>query len=80
MSDVAAKVKEIVAEIWEKDPSELTEETSFVNDLDADSLDQYDLLLKVEEEFNLQEQDVEQDGVESIKTVGDVVKFVERQL
>jgi len=69
------KVKKIVADQLEVDISKLTKETTF-EDIDADSLDIVELVMALEEEFDLEISDQE---IENIKTVGDVIKYIESQ-
>lgn len=71
---VFEKLSEIIAEQFGVDASEITEETSFVEDLGADSLDLVELIMSVEEAFELGE--VEDNTLENVKTVGDVVSFI----
>ena len=66
------RVKEIIAEQLDKDESEITLETNVKDDLDADSLDLYQVITEIEDEFGIQF-----DDLESIRSVEDVVKFVE---
>ncbi len=66
------KIKEIIAESLDVDVDKITMETNLLEDLDADSLDLYQMISEVEEEF-----DVKIDEIENIKTVGDVVKLIE---
>ena len=68
------KIREIIADQLDKDVAEITAETSFRNDLEADSLDLFQIINDIEDEF-----DVKIEDVESIATVGDAVKFVEEQ-
>ncbi|MCD8119563.1 MAG: acyl carrier protein [Lachnospiraceae bacterium] len=69
---VFEKVKQIIADQLDKDAAEITMETSVKEDLDADSLDLYQIITEIEDEFG-----VEFDDPESIETVEDVVKYVE---
>jgi acyl carrier protein len=71
--DVFAKIKGLITEQLGVDEGDVTKETSF-EDLDADSLDIVELVMALEEEFNLEISDEE---VENIKTVGDVVRYIE---
>ncbi|MDW7651060.1 MAG: acyl carrier protein [Bacillota bacterium] len=71
--DVFAKIKGLIVEQLGVDEADVKKETSF-EDLDADSLDIVELVMALEEEFNLEISDEE---VENIKTVGDVVKYIE---
>ena len=71
---VVEKLSALIAEQFGVDASEITEETSFVGDLGADSLDLVELIMSVEEAFDLGE--VEDGTLENVKTVGDVVQFI----
>ncbi|HHX77406.1 MAG TPA: acyl carrier protein [Firmicutes bacterium] len=74
--DVFKKVKSLVSEQLGVDESEITLDTSF-DSLDADSLDIVELVMALEEEFDLEISDEE---VEKIKTVGDVVNYIEANI
>lgn len=67
------KLKEIMAEVLGTDMEHITEETTFVDDLGADSLDVFQIIMGVEEEY-----DIEIDGetAEQIQTVGDAVEAI----
>lgn len=67
------QIKKITAEQLNVNENEITLETSFVDDLGADSLDLVDLMMALEEEFDIE---VTEDEVENLKTVGDAVDFV----
>ena len=71
--DIVVKVTEIVAEQMGVDKSEITRETSFVNDLNADSLDTVELVMEFEDEFELSIPDEE---AEKIQTVGQAVDYI----
>lgn len=71
---VEDKVKSIISDQLEVDASKLSAETTF-EDIDADSLDIVELVMALEEEFDLEISD--QEIEENIKTVGDVVKYIE---
>ncbi|MCD8552601.1 MULTISPECIES: acyl carrier protein [Seleniivibrio] len=75
MSDIAAKVKEIIVEQLNVDADAVTEDASFIDDLDADSLDTVELIMAFEEEFDLEIPDEE---AEKIKTVGDAISHIEK--
>jgi len=68
------KIAAIVAEQTGKDISEITMDTSFRDDLEADSLDLFQIVNDIEDEFDIKIADLE-----TIVTVGDAVKFVESQ-
>ena len=68
------KVKETVAESLGADINTITEETSFKDDLGADSLDLFEMVMAFEEEFEVE---IPSEDLEQIVTVGDVVKYLE---
>jgi acyl carrier protein len=71
--DIEAKVIEIVAEQMGRDQSELTRETSFVNDLNADSLDTVELVMEFEDQFELS---IPDEDAEKIQTVGQAIDYI----
>jgi len=71
--EIQAKVIEIVSEQMGKDASEITRETSFVNDLNADSLDTVELVMEFEDQFELSIPDEE---AEKIQTVGQAIDYI----
>ena len=75
MSDTAERVKEIVVEHLNVDADKVTENASFIEDLGADSLDTVELVMAFEEEFGIE---IPDDAAESIVTVGDAVKYIEK--
>jgi len=74
---VFEKVKEIICDQLDVEEEKVTMEASITEDLGADSLDIVDLVMSLEEEFDIEVPDEE---VENIKTVGDVVKYIEESL
>ena len=68
------KVKEIVAESLNVEESTLSETTSFKEDLGADSLDLFEMVIAFEEAFEVE---IQSEDLEQITTVGDVVKYIE---
>lgn len=74
MSDIESRVKAIIVDKLGVDESEVTPESSFTNDLGADSLDTVELIMEFEKEFNLA---IPDDQAETISTVGDAIKYVE---
>ena len=71
--EIEEKVIEIVAEQMGRDKSEITRETSFVNDLSADSLDTVELVMEFEDQFELSIPDEE---AEKIQTVGQAIDYI----
>ncbi|AAM24693.1 Acyl carrier protein [Caldanaerobacter subterraneus subsp. tengcongensis MB4] len=67
------KVRNIIAEQLGIDPEEITMESSFIDDLGADSLDIVELIMALEEEFDIE---IPDEDAEKIKTVGDVVEYL----
>ena len=75
--EIEAKVIAIVSEQMGVDKSEINRDTSFINDLNADSLDTVELVMELEDEFDLQIPDEE---AEKIQTVGAAVDFIRKHL
>ena len=75
--DVYAEVKNIIVELLDVEPDQVTPEASFKDTLEADSLDLVELLMAFEERFDSQ---IPDDDVKELVTVGDVVAYVEKQL
>jgi len=76
MSNIAERVKKIVADKLGIDESEITQEASFANDLGADSLDTVELIMEFEKEFDISIPDEE---AEKIQTVGQAISYLESQ-
>ena len=74
MASVKERVIDIVAEQLGVDKDKITMETSFVNDLGADSLDTVELVMELEEEFDI---NIPDDAAEKIQTVGQAVEYIE---
>ena len=74
MSDIADRVKNIVVEHLGVDADKVVEGASFIDDLGADSLDTVELVMAFEEEFGVE---IPDDEAEGLKTVQDVVKYLE---
>ena len=68
------KVRDIICEQFDLEPDQVTENTLLKEDLDADSLDLVDLVMSFEDEFHIE---VPEEEVRNIKTVGDIVKYIE---
>ena len=73
-SEVAERIIEIVSEKMDKPKEEIAEEKSFVNDLGADSLDTVELMMDIEDEFDLS---IPEEEAQKIVTIGDAIKYVE---
>lgn len=74
---VFEKVKQMLADQLDADESELTMETNIAKDLDADSLDVVELLMTIEDEFNIEIPDEE---IENIKTIGDLTDYIQSNM
>ena len=73
MSDVADRVKKVTAETLNVDSSRVNEESRFVEDLGASSMQSVELVAAFEEEFDI---DMDEQAALSVKNVGDAVKFI----
>ena len=76
-SQIEQKVRDIIVEQLGVDPEQVTPEASFVDDLGADSLDTVELVMALEEEFDLEIPDEE---AEKITTVGEAIEYIERNM
>jgi len=74
--EIEEKVIEIVSEQMGVDKSEITRETSFVNDLNADSLDTVELVMEFEDEFELS---IPDEDAEKIQTVGQAIDYIKER-
>ena len=72
--EVASKVKEIIVDLLGVEEAKVTESASFTTDLGADSLETVDLIMKLEQEFDIE---IPEEQANNISTVGDAIKFVE---
>lgn len=75
MASVEERVIDIVAEQLGVEKDKITRETHFVNDLGADSLDTVELVMELEEEFDIS---IPEDQAEKIQRVGEAVEFIEK--
>jgi acyl carrier protein len=75
MFDIAERARTIVGQQLFVDPDEVVDGASFIDDLGADRLDMIELTIKFEREFGLE---ISDDAAESIHTVGEAVKFLEK--
>jgi len=74
MADVASKVKEIIVEQLGVTPEQVTPEASFIEDLGADSLDTVELVMALEEEFDVQIPDEEAEKITTVQQAVDYIK------
>ena len=72
--DISSKVKKIVVDHLGVDEAKVADESSFIDDLGADSLDTVELVMAFEEEFG---SEISDSQAEKILTVGDAIKFIE---
>ena len=72
---VMEKVKAILCQQLDVEEDSITMESKIIEDLNADSLDLADLVMSLEDEFDIE---VPDEDVEKIKTVGDLVKYIEK--
>jgi acyl carrier protein len=77
LATIEERVVEIVAEQMGVDKAQVTRETSFVNDLGADSLDTVELVMEFEDEFDIS---IPDEDAEKIQTVGQAIDYVEAHL
>ena len=71
------KIKKIIAEVLNVDAEEITMETTFVDDLGADSLDIFQIIMGIEEEFDVE---IANEEAEKIATVGDAVEQIKNAI
>ena len=76
-SQIEQKVREIIVEQLGVDPEQVTQEASFVDDLGADSLDTVELVMALEEEFDLE---IPDEDAEKITPVGEAIEYIERNM
>jgi acyl carrier protein len=71
------KLQKIISEVLNVDPDEITMSTTFVDDLNADSLDLFQIIMGIEEEFDIE---IANEDAENIVTVGDAVEQIKNAL
>ena len=71
------KIREIICEVLCVEPEEVTMTTSIVDDLGADSLDVFQIVMAIEEEYDIE---IPQEEVEKMKTVGDAVEAIKEYI
>lgn len=78
--EIYQTIRKLVAEQFAKDQEEVTMDTSFEEDLGADSVDLVELIMAMEEEFDVEENKDEEYDLSAMKTVGDIVRYVAAKL
>ena len=71
------KLKKVIAEVLNVDPEEITMETTFTDDLGADSLDVFQIIMGIEEEFDIE---IDSEDAEKIVSVGDALERIKNAL
>ena len=74
MEDIVKTMQDLIAEQFAIDADEISMDSSFVDDLGADSVDLVELVMAMEEEFNVGE--IDEDDLTGLKTVGDCVRYL----
>ena len=77
MSSIEDRVRAIIAEQLDQDESEIVPEASFIDDLGADSLDLVELVMHMEEEFDVE---IPDDDAENIRSVQDATHYIQQHL
>ncbi len=77
MSDISDKIKAIICDQLMVDPAEVNDESSFVEDLGADSLDTVELIMEFEDEFGIE---ISDEQAEQISTVAEAIAYLEKLL
>ena len=77
MASIEEQVAQIISEQLGVDKGQITMDTSFINDLGADSLDQVEMVMELEQKFDMEIPDEE---AEKIQTVGDAVRYIKEHL
>ena len=78
MQDIFERMQKIISDQFSVDPDEITTETSFEADLGADSVDLVELVMSMEEEFDIGE--VREEDLATLSTVGDCVNYLTNKL
>jgi acyl carrier protein len=77
MSNIEEKIREIIVDKLKVEAAEVTPEKDIVRDLGADSLDQVELVMELEEQFGVDE--IPEEEAAALKTVGDVINYVKQK-
>jgi acyl carrier protein len=75
MSDLVDRIRAIISDQLMVEPEEVTDESSFVEDLGADSLDTVELIMEFEDEFGIE---ISDEDAEKISTVGEAIAYLEK--
>jgi acyl carrier protein len=75
MNDIANRVRAIISDQLMVEPEEVTDESSFVEDLGADSLDTVELIMEFEDEFGME---ISDEDAEKISTVGEAIAYMKK--
>ena len=76
--EIFKTMQKLIVEQFALDPDEVTMDSSFEEDLGADSVDLVELVMAMEEEFDVGE--IQEDGLSGLKTVGDAVRYIAEKL
>ncbi len=71
--ELQQKIVNLVGDATKSDTATMTEATNFIDDLNLDSLDMVELMMKMEDEFGIE---IPEDDTEKLKTIGDVVSYL----
>jgi len=77
MASIEERVKNVIVESLNVDPAKVSPDASFVDDLDADSLDQVELILALEEEFDCQ---IPEEEASKITNVGEAIEYLKKHV
>ena len=72
--ELQEKIVKLISDATKVDAANIKAETSFVDDLNLDSLDMVELMMKMEDEFGVE---IPEDDTENLKTIGDITKYLE---
>lgn len=78
MEEIFSKMQDLIAEQFAIDVDEISMESSFVDDLGADSVDLVELVMAMEEEFDIGE--IDEEDLSDLKTVGDCVRYLNNKV
>ena len=78
MDEIFKTMQDLIAEQFAMEPDEITMDSSFVDDLGADSVDLVELVMAMEEEFDIGE--IQEEELSALKTVGDCVRYLTGKL